>query len=101
MAADEASLSTDTLAMSCGLTVSRSPSTPSISTSAPPPEPIDPVPRMSIVAAREGLPSRIEMLRLGMAPCNERETLGLERSANCLLSTWSTAPIRSRRLTEP
>lgn len=87
MAADDASLSTDTLAMSCGLTVSRSPSTPSISTSAPPPEPIEPVPRMSMVAAREGLPSRIEILRLGIAPCSERETLGLERSANCLLST--------------
>lgn len=58
-----------------------------MSTNAPPPEPIEPVPRMLIVAAREGLPSRIEMLRLGMGALRDREMLGFERSEKTLLST--------------
>lgn len=94
MAADEASLSTDTLSTSEGLTEFRSPSTPSMRMSALPPAPMLPVPRMLMEGLRDGLPSENVTFSPGIRPCSERDTLLLARSAICLLSICSTAPTR-------
>ena len=94
MAAEAASLSTETDSMSLGLSIAGSPSTPSISTRADPPAPIDVLPRMLYDAERLGLPSASEILRLGTAPCNICVTLATGRFSRSSEETWSTAPVR-------
>ena len=67
-AVDEASLSTETDSTSCGLIASMLPSTPSMSTSALPPAPIEVSPRTLNDAERDGLLSEKEMFRPGSSP---------------------------------
>ena len=92
---EAASFKTLTLSMSFGLIIEGSPSTPSISTRADPPCPIDVEPLTLNDDERVGFPSSNVRLRLGIAPCNAWVTLGKVLFSNASEPTLATAPVKS------